>query len=162
MRDNFCVILLFLFIVFTSCDSSHVYDEYKSLSNGWDKDSSVEFNITSPDTSKQYNLFLNVRNTSDYKYSNLFLIVETNYPNGKSIKDTLEYMMAKPNGEFLGTGFSDLKENKFWYKKEFKFTENGNYKIKIQHAMRENGNVQGIEVLEGISDVGFRIEKSMH
>ena len=34
-----------------------------------------------------------------------------NYPNGKVVKDTLEYKMAAPNGELLGTGFSDIKEN---------------------------------------------------
>ncbi len=28
----------------------------------------------------------------------------------------------------------------------------------IQHAMRENGKVQGVENLEGITDVGLRIE----
>ena len=32
-----------------------------------------------------------------------------NFPHGKTIKDTLEYQMAKPNGEFLGKGFSRCK-----------------------------------------------------
>lgn len=159
MRNNSCWIFLIFLIGFSSCDSNRVFDEYKTVSNSWHKDSIVNFNIVSPDTLKQYNLFLNVRNTNDYKYSNLFLLVEINFPNGKVIKDTLEYNMAKPNGEFLGTGFSDLKENKLWYKKGFVFTESGDYKVNIQQAMRENGSIQGIETLDGIIDVGFRIEK---
>ena len=85
-----------------------------------------------------------------------------NFPNGKVETDTLEYEMAKPDGTFLGLGFSDVKENKLWYKgydKPFVFSENGQYKVNIQQAMRENGKTQGIENLQGILDIGFRIEK---
>jgi gliding motility-associated lipoprotein GldH len=84
------------------------------------------------------------------------------YPNGKILKDTLEYKMADPDGKLLGTGFTDVKENKLWYKgfeRPFMFNESGEYKIKIQHAMRQNGQVNGIENLVGITDIGFRIEK---
>jgi len=144
---------------FTSCDSSQVFDEYQSVPNSWHKDSVLEFNIIQPDTTKQYNLFVNIRNTSEYKYSNLFLVIEMNFPNGKTVKDTLEYIMAKPSGEFLGTGFTDIKENKLFYKQGFVFEESGDYKVNIQQAMRENGSIKGIENLEGITDVGFRIER---
>ncbi|NOY47100.1 MAG: gliding motility lipoprotein GldH [Chlorobi bacterium] len=153
----FFVILLF---GFTSCDSNRVFDAYKSVPNKWHKDSIIEFNITPPDSILPYDLFVNIRNTSDYKYSNLFLIVEMNFPNGKVVNDTLEYLMTKPNGAFLGTGFSDVKENKLWYKEGMIFSETGDYKVKIQHAMRENGNIKGVENLEGITDIGFRIEQT--
>ena len=83
-----------------------------------------------------------------------------NFPHGKTVKDTLEYKMAEPNGEFLGTGLSDVKENKLWYKEGVVFNETGEYTVNIQHAMRENGEVNGIDNLEGITDVGFRIEKT--
>jgi gliding motility-associated lipoprotein GldH len=144
---------------FTSCDSSRVFDEYKSVPNQWHKDSIIEFNITPSDSITPYNLFVNIRNTSDYKYSNLFLIVEINFPNGKVVNDTLEYLMTKPNGAFLGTGFSDVKENKLWYKERVVFSETGEYKVKIQHAMRENGTINGVDNLDGITDIGFRIEQ---
>ena len=111
------------------------------------------FKVTPPDTINNYNLFVNLRNTNDYKYSNLFLLVELNYPNGKTIKDTLEYKMAAPDGSFLGTGFSDVKENKLWYKgydETFIFKEAGEYQINIKHAMRKNGEANGVLNLEGI------------
>jgi gliding motility-associated lipoprotein GldH len=145
-------------IVLSSCDSNQVFDEYKTVPNQWNKDSIISFNITPPDSTKAYNLFVNIRNTSAYKYRNLFLIVDMNFPNGKVIKDTLEYEMAKPNGELLGTGFADVKENKLWYKESVIFKETGEYKVNIQHAMRKNGDVEGIDELEGVTDIGFRIE----
>ena len=102
-----------------------------------------------------------MRTTSDYSFSNLFLVVELNYPYGKVTKDTLEYTMAKPSGELLGSGFSSVKEHKLWFKgfdKSFVFSENGPYKVHIQQAMRLRGEAKGITLLEGIIDVGFCIE----
>ena len=143
-----------------SCDSNYVFDNYRTVSNKWHKDSLVTFKFNPPDTLNSYNVFLNLRNNNDYKYSNIFLLVSTKFPNGKVVKDTLEYKMTKPNGEFLGTGFSDIKENKLWYKENVIFNEPGIYEFSIQQAMRENGQVNGIENLQGILDVGLRIEKS--
>ena len=81
------------------------------------------------------------------------------FPHGKTITDTLEYRMADPTGKFLGTGLTDVKENKLWYKEGVIFNEEGTYDVKIQQAMRENGKVNGVIDLEGITDVGFRVEK---
>ncbi len=159
MQNNVWPLFIILALAIISCDSSQVFDEYKEISSNWNKNDQARFNIVSPDTTKHYNLFVNIRNTSDFKYSNLFLVVEINFPNGKTVKDTLEYLMAKPSGEFLGTGFTDIKENKLFYKEDFVFEESGDYIVNIQHAMRKNGSVKGIENLEGITDVGFRIEK---
>ncbi|WP_053989973.1 gliding motility lipoprotein GldH [Mangrovimonas sp. TPBH4] len=163
MPKNSYWLILLMGVLYLSCDSNQVFDEYQTVPNKWHKDSVLSFKVTPPDSLNNYNLFVNLRNTSAYKYSNLFLIVEMEYPNGKTSKDTLEYVMAKPNGEFLGTGFSDVKENKLWYKgyeSPFVFDESGEYTINIQQAMRENGKVEGVEELEGITDIGFRIEQA--
>ncbi|WP_418508872.1 gliding motility lipoprotein GldH [Corallibacter sp.] len=160
MRNNILLACFIVAITIVSCDSKSVYDVYKSVPNTWHKDSVISFKISPPDSIKPYNLFVNLRNTNDYKYKNLFLIVEMNFPHGKKVKDTLEYEMAKPNGELLGTGFTDIKENKLWYKEGVVFNESGEYTVNIQQAMRENGKVNGVVELEGITDVGFRVEKS--
>ncbi|WP_422106721.1 gliding motility lipoprotein GldH [Winogradskyella sp.] len=161
-RTSWSLWALVSLLLITSCDSNAVYDDYKSVPNKWHKDSIASFNFKAPDTIDNYNLYVNLRNTNDYQFSNLFLIVELNYPNGKAVTDTLEYKMAAPNGELLGSGFSDIKENKLWYrgyKSLFKFSEHGEYLVNIQHAMRKNGDVNGVTNLEGITDIGFRVEK---
>jgi len=158
MRSNI-FILCFVVLSGVACDSKRVFDEYKTIPEVWNKDKTLSFKISPPDSTKAYNLFINLRNTNAYKYNNLFLIVEINFPHGKSIVDTLEYKMAKPNGEFLGTGLSSVKENKLWYKEGVVFNESGEYTVNIKHAMRENGEVNGVANLEGITDIGFRIEK---
>ena len=158
MRSNLLTCIFLVSVVMLSCDNKRVFDEYKSVPNQWHKDSVITFNLQVPDSTKAYDLFVNLRNTNAYKYNNLYLIVDMKFPHGKTIKDTLEYRMASPNGELLGTGITGVKENKLWYKKAVIFNENGNYQIKIKHAMRENGKVNGVVNLEGVTDIGFRIE----
>lgn len=160
MQNRLLVLLAVLTLGLVSCDSKRVYDSYQSLPNQWHKDSVITFKINPPDTIQPYNLFVNLRNTNDYPFKNLFLIVEMDFPHGKTVTDTLEYEMAKADGELLGAGFSDIKESKLWYKEGVVFKEAGEYLLKVQQAMRENGEVEGVEYLKGVTDVGFRIEKT--
>ena len=158
LPNNSFLFFLITALLFTSCDSNRVFDEYQSVPNTWNRENVVSFNITPTDSIKPYNLFVNLRNTNAYKYNNIFLIVEMINPNGKIQKDTLEYKMTEPSGKLLGTGYTDIKENKLWYKKGFVFNETGEYKVNIHQAMRERGKVNGVVNLDGITDVGFRIE----
>lgn len=148
-----------LLSLFVNCDRSRVFEQYKAIpKSGWHKDSISQFVVKQVDTLKNYNLFFSIRNSNDYPFSNLFIIANIDFPNGKRITDTLEYQMALPSGEWLGTGGVSVKENKLWYKENFKFNESGNYKISVSQAMRKNGSANGILFLKGITDVGLRIE----
>ena len=150
-------LLLLVMIIFSSCDKKRVFDEYKSVGSAWHKDSIVTFNLPELDSTKRYNLFINVRDNNDYQFNNLFLIVALELPNGFTKVDTLEYQMAEPDGTLLGNGFSDLKESKLFYKENVRFR--AKYKIYIKQAVRENDKVFGVQALDGITEVGFRIEK---
>ena len=68
--------------------------------------------------------------------------------------------MTNPDGTLLGDGFSDIKENKLFYKGKQQLTQKGAYKIHIRHATRQTGKIEGVTLLPGITDVGFRIEST--
>ena len=162
LRNNFVYFLgIFSLFCFTSslvsCDKKRVFDEYKSVGESWDKDSIVSFDMPAMDPKKQYNLFLNIRDNNNYPYNNLFLIVAMEQPNKMTLVDTLEYQMANEDGSLLGEGFTDVKESKLVYKERMKFKP-GVYKVHIRHAVRQTGKVVGVKKLDGITDVGFRIE----
>lgn len=154
------IVICFIAIILISCNGKIVESDYVATNSGvWNKDNSVSFTFSSPDTLNTYDVFINLRNDNTFPYSNLFLITELDFPNETTIKDTLEYQMALPSGEWLGKGSGSIKENKLWYKENIVFPENGVYTLKVSHAMRKNGNVDGVVDLEGVTDVGFQIEK---
>jgi gliding motility-associated lipoprotein GldH len=156
IRNN--ILLFFVVICFFSCDKKRVFDQYKSVGNSWNKDSLVSFELPELQKNKKYNLFLNIRSNNDYAFNNIFLIVSMEQPNKKTLVDTLEYQMANPDGTLLGDGFSDTKESKLAYKNNVSFNLKGKYKVKIQQANRQTGKVNGVKNLNGITEVGFRIE----
>lgn len=159
-RNNIATFAL-LFLCLVACDANRVYDSYVTLSgDSWKKDDPVSFSFVVSDTLEQRNLFINIRNNQSYAFSNLFLITELNFPDGKKIVDTLEYEMADATGKFLGTGFTEIKENKLFYKENVVFPSAGEYKLFVAQSMRKNGEVDGVSSLEGITEVGFRIEKN--
>lgn len=149
-------------MTFSCSDNKIVHGDIKTVGDAWKKEEVVYFDIPPLDTLQSYNVFLNLRNSHQYPYNNIYLIVGLEYPNGKQEVDTLQYRMAYPNGEWMGEGIGSLKESLLWYKEDFRFLEEGNYKLSIQQAVRKNGEVEGEAVLKGITDVGFRIEHTQN
>ncbi|MNS14051.1 Gliding motility lipoprotein GldH precursor [compost metagenome] len=149
-------LLLLIATVLFSCDKKRVFDEYKAVGSVWHKDSIVTFNLPELDSTKRYDLFVTLRDNNNYPFNNIFLIVALEAQNGFTKVDTLEYQMAAPDGTLLGDGFTDIKESKLYYKENVRFR--GKYKVHIKQAVRETGKVPGVVALEGITDVGFRIE----
>ena len=156
LKSSFLFGLIAILII--SCDKQRVFDEYKPVGKSWEKDSIVTFNLPELDSTKQYNLFINIRDNNDYPYNNLFLIATLVAPNGFTQVDTLEYQMSDNEGNLLGEGLTDIKTSKLVYKERMKFKA-GKNTVQIKQAVRETGKTKGVEKLDGITDVGFRIEK---
>jgi len=151
---------LVFFILLLSCNSQSEFNTYQTIKNQqWFFKNKIEFTVNNVDTIYLKNVFINIRSTNKYPFSSLFLIAKIETPTKKQLIDTLEYEMADSQGNWLGTGISDLKENKLIYKQNFKFSKKGNYKFSIQQATRSNSDLEGKMPLLGISDVGLSIEK---
>lgn len=147
-------------VLLQACQSNVVYNKYQTLENDeWAQEKILLFEPVMNDTISSFDIFINLRNTKDYAYSNLFLITQITFPNKVQVIDTLEYEMTNPQGRFLGSGFSDIKENKLFYKENVRFLEPGNYLFQIKQAMRKRNEVTGIDPLKGVKDVGISIEK---
>lgn len=163
------ILILFIFLI-ASCSNNVVYTEFKGIpENKWQKYSIITFNYHSKDSVSNNAIYINLRNNNNYEFNNLYLIVSVEFPpSWKNLKnptttkivDTLQYEMTDAKGYFLGTGFTDIKENKLEYKSNITFPAKGNYKFSIQHAMRNIGSENGVEFLNGITDVGIEIEKT--
>lgn len=143
-----------LVITMLSCSNSGVFNKYKTIPKGvWHRDSLVVFQVPVTDTLQRQNLYLNVRNDIEYKYSNLWLFVEIIQPGDTTaVKDTFEFTLADPTGKWLGQGFGGVKTNEMLFKRNVYFPVSGIYEIQIQHGMRG-------KLLEGITEIGFRVEK---
>lgn len=155
MKYTFLSLLLGMFLIcLNSCDNNLVFEKYKPIQNAkWHKDSVIVFKFPVTDTINQKNLLVDIRNEINYNYSNLWLFIEMVAPDGNTEKDTFGLTLANPAGKWLGEGFGKKRTQQVIYKRNMSFPISGEYIVKIQHGMRD-------EILEGISDVGFRVEKN--
>jgi len=146
--------LLFLSVLLiSSCDSSGVYDKYKSISNaGWEKNSKQCFDVNIKDTIQEYNFILNIRNNNEYPYRNVFFFVNTHFPDSTVSRDTIEVVLADKKGQWLGEGFGEIKTSKFMLQHSIRFPQKGDYTFEVMQGMR-------CDTLKGIEDIGIRIEK---
>ena len=160
LKKSNLLVVLGISLLLVSCDENRVFDEYKKLDGSWKKADAIQFVFEQNDTINPYNLFLNIRNNNDYPYNNLYVIVALTQPDSLVKIDTLEYDMAFPDGKLMGEGFSDVKESKLWYQENFKFNKEGTYSVKVTQALRKTGDVSGDLELNGVTEVGFRIEKT--
>ena len=154
------IYIAILIFMFQACQSDVVYTKYQTIDNqAWSQKNSLLYDIPIKDSLDQYNLFINIRNNNEYAYSNILLITKMTFPDKTKVVDTLEYEMTDNEGQFLGSGFSDIKENKLFYKQNVRFKNTGTYLFEIRQAMRKRNNVKGIDPLQGIKDVGISVEK---
>lgn len=158
-NNYFFTLLCALFLV--SCTGATDFSNYKSIdSHEWFSENKIVFIVNNIDTISKKNVFINVRNNKDYEFSSLFLIAKIEFPSGFQVIDTLEYEMTNAEGNWLGSGFTELKENKLFYKESVLFSEKGDYKFNIEHATRSIKDIEGQLPLKGITDVGLSIEKA--
>ena len=149
--------IIFLFLL--SCNEQSIYRADINTTNGWGLTEKTSFKIE--DTLTQAaDLYIYLRNDQDYPYANIFLI--GNLLKGDSLvqSDTLEYMMAQPNGEWLGTGFLSVKESKLIWKEQWIPQILPPYTLELAQANRAINEVNGSEKLKGIVSVGIAIEPS--
>jgi gliding motility-associated lipoprotein GldH len=145
--------LMFLGVLLVaSCDHHLVHEENHPIPEAsWEKDHVLSFRVDMEDTLQAHHISINVRNTSAYPMSNLFLFVSIVSPDGLFNRDTIQFHLAEPSGKWVGKGFGSIYSNRFRYKNNVRFPVTGSYHFTIEHGMRTDR-------LEGISDVGLRIE----
>lgn len=141
-------------LLFTSCDRNKFFERYQEInSKGWSTDEIVDLEVEVDGSEGQlYDYLIGLRNNNDYLYSNIFFFVGIETPDGAYHTDTLQYLLAEPNGKWLGSGVGEIKYNLFKFK-EKQLMPSGVYKFNIVHGMRD-------DLLLGIEDIGLRIERS--
>jgi gliding motility-associated lipoprotein GldH len=145
--------LLFI-LAMTACDQGRIYDEtYAIGGDGWDRDSIFHYEVEITDSLQVSNFFISIRNNTDYSYSNIYLFLTTEFPNGHATTDTIECILADKTGRWLGNGSGRIKDNLIMLQHSLRFPLTGSYHFYLEQGMRD-------ACLSGIEDIGLRIENS--
>jgi gliding motility-associated lipoprotein GldH len=145
-------------LALSACTGHVVYQSDVPVPGGeWDRAFVPEFSFDITDAASKHDLFIDIRHTGEYPFSDLFLFVDLSGPDGRHMRDTVECLLADPSGRWFGKGtgfvFADRYQAKVLYKLGNRFPVAGRYGIKLEQAMRT-------ERLPGVLDVGISVERS--
>jgi gliding motility-associated lipoprotein GldH len=151
IRTRFLLLTLLILPV-SSCDPLMVYDEYMNTKDGeWRWNDVGVFQVELTDTISLYNVYLQVRHTVDYPMSNLYMFVLLKSPSGQFVRDTVNMILAAPDGQWIGKGTGRFRELRLLYGQQIRFSEQGIYTISIEQAMRKSELP--------VTNVGVRVER---
>ena len=144
---------IFISMLLIGCSGNDIYFQYNPVAvKGWSKDTAYVFNVPVSDTTATYNVYVNIRNRSEYPYQNLWLFLKKISPDTIQTKDSIECYLADQRGKWLGTGMGSIMEMPVLYKQNVRFNKAGTYRYEIVQGMRDT-------MLIGINDIGMRVEK---
>jgi len=160
------LIAAFTAFMLCACNHNNIYFSYQKIgADGWEKDSALMFAVPVNDTAAIYNIYVNIRNTSEYPYQNFWFFInkevetrldsqaDTVSINRQTLPaDTVECYLANERGKWLGRGTGAAYEMPVLIERNVKFSKTGVYHYAIFHGMRQ-------DVLKGIYDVGLRVEQ---
>lgn len=153
MKRIIILIAIAFVVVVSACNSDIVYDDTQKVNEkAWNMNDKLEYEVNITDTRSLYDFAINVRNTTDYPYCNIYFFIKTTFPDGSIRRqDTVECYLAYLDGGWNGKGSGHIRDNRFWFTQKVSFPQKGKYRFEITQATRDTN-------LVGIKDVGLHIE----
>lgn len=138
----------------SSCtDKNRIIDTNQEVPNqNWTYVNRFKYNFNIDDAEAAYNIYINLRVTGNYKYSNLFVLITQSGADKKQIIKRYELTLANKEGQWLGKGSGNLYNYQLAFLTNYHFSKKGPYTFYIEQNMRDNP-------LREVSDVGLRVEK---
>jgi gliding motility-associated lipoprotein GldH len=144
-----------VFLLF-SCDHNRLFDQNTDFSEiGWPTTSTPKFEVSITDSSIPYTLLCNIRHSSDYPYSRIFVryTIADSMGNVVAKKLASGFLFDPKNGTPLGsTGIGDVYNIRILLEEKLIFPFTGKFNITLEQQMRE-------DPLVGIFSAGIRLEK---
>ena len=149
--------LISTLFLLSACDADRVFEENVSIENNqWKHTDKVQLLVEVTDTVNPMNVYVNIRHTAHYPFSNLWLFIHQTGPDNQRQTDTLECVLAEKDGRWTGQGLGDIWDTQTVLKR-LTFPAQGSYQFEIEQAMRY-GDQEKMDLLPEVMDVGLRIE----
>lgn len=149
MRNSWLFIGLIAFCF--SCGKAPYFEKSISFNNKeWTRDLKPSFKVDIKDIEQEYDFTLSLRTTTDYAYSNLWIFLTTEAPDGTRAREPFEIILANPDGSWVGNKSGTIIETPLSFKKR-KLPLKGTYKFTVEQGIT---NSEVNEVL----DISFIVD----
>jgi gliding motility-associated lipoprotein GldH len=146
------LLFLSLLFIFSGCqDNAYYQKSYGFKNNMWSQNVKPKFEIEFQDTTKLYDFILTLRTTTDYKYSNLWIFLNSKPPVGESVREPYEIKTTFPDGSWIGKETGTIVEHQLVFKRR-RLPFKGKYKFVVEQAITE-------KIIDEVLDISLRVEE---
>lgn len=144
--------LIFSVLFLSACTETPTYEKSYAFENKvWEQNVKPSFTIDIKDIEKEYDFILTLRTTTDYKYSNLWIYLNTTTPDGKKAREPFEIKTTNPDGSWIGKKTGTIVEHSLYFKRR-KLPAKGKYVFVLEQGITDSKVDQvldvGLQVLE--------------
>jgi gliding motility-associated lipoprotein GldH len=145
-------VLLLLPVVLSSCAEQPFYEKTVSFEGGnWDQRLKPAFKVDVQDLNKEYTFVISLRTTTDYKFSNLWIYLNTTTPDGNNSREPFQIQITDSDGAWLGEKTGTIVENNLIFPKR-KLPMTGKYIFSIEQGITSSK-------IEEVLDIALLVEK---
>ena len=133
-------------MAFSSCGPAAIHSEKMETNGEWSYDNKLSSTIDIQDIDKNYDLALKLNHSQEFYYQNIYLQIETVFPDGKKITEPLSLDLANKAGNWIGKCSGETCEIVFSLQDNFKFKNTGKHQFTIGQYSRDR-------MLEGVNEI---------
>jgi gliding motility-associated lipoprotein GldH len=148
MRWSLLFLIVVTILATIGCQPSPYYSNDLIIDDGsWDQADELVGTFEIVDTVSRYNLYLDLDHSTDYRYENIYLQIETQFPHKDPVTQVLPIDIANKKGQWYGKCGSKSCKLRVVLRDKTKFEALGNYQIKISQHSRED-QLTGVNAVE--------------
>ncbi len=145
-------LLIAITAAFSSCGPNYIYQKkHEFEADQWSYADTINFVVDIPDTLSIYNLYLEVKHSTDFSYQNLYANIYTQFPGGERLKELASLELSNNGGLWMGKCTSKYCTLNIPIQKGAYFNVPGKYTFTLEQFMRVNP-------IQGIKSFAFRVE----
>lgn len=151
---RYCYLSLLSACFWISCDPpNYVFEDSRSfLANPWVYPDSTVYSFSIKDTSRFYNLLLELDHGKNYPYENLYVQFITTFPDASTVTEVVSISLADESGQW----YSDCRGKTCTFyltlQEQTVFKQKGDYSIKIIPWMRT-------DTIKDVYRIAFKVER---
>ena len=138
-----------------ACDHETLYEETKTIPQPWTYTDKIQFDYAVQDTTKAYDLNVQIIHADSFAYENMYVMVTTIFPGGDSTRNQLSLQLASSDGQWQGVCSRNTCNLSIPMSSAAYFRQPGQYSLIFEQHSRE-------DALHGIESLGLIIKETQN
>jgi gliding motility-associated lipoprotein GldH len=140
-------------LLLTACNNDVIFEKNIAIPDGsWDYANKLPFEFEVTDTTKTYQVLLDIQHAGDFGFQNCYVQISTRFPNGEEKKQPVSLELAAQSGIWVGECSGNDCEVEIPLQAKARFKQPGKHSITVEQFMRVNP-------LPGIKAIGLKIKQ---